>query len=106
MGAPACETLTRRSAAPMVLLGRISEVTCVPGRSLMMSSGRSAPVELDLAYASLDDADFHLAIAYCLLREVCLREEVATRTVEGAYFGRCFVEALEIELFADELLDD
>src|SRR5205085_6415099 len=39
---------TRRSSdlAPMILLGRISEVTVEPGRSLMTSSGRSRPVSV------------------------------------------------------------
>ena len=32
--------------APMILLGRISEVTVEPGRSLMMRSGRSRPVSV------------------------------------------------------------
>ena len=39
-------TLTRRSAAPTVWLGRISEVTAAVGRSLISSSGFSRPVSV------------------------------------------------------------
>src|SRR3954465_10609968 len=50
-----------------------------------------APVELDLSYASFDDADLNPSITYRLLRQIGLGQEIATRAIEGAYLRRRFV---------------
>src|SRR5205085_6903558 len=64
-----------------------------------------APVELDLPYAALDDADLDGAVADRLLWQIRLGEEVPAHAVEGAHLGGGFVQAFEVEFFADELLD-
>jgi len=50
-----------------------------------------APVELDLSYASFDDADLNPSITYRLLRQIGLGQEIATGAIEGAHLRRRFV---------------
>ena len=64
-----------------------------------------AAIELQLPDASLEDADLDSAAVDRLLRQISLGEEVAARTIERAHFRRRLVQAFEIELLADELLD-
>src|SRR6185369_442279 len=56
------------------------------------------------APAALDDGDLDHAVADGLLRQVRLGEEVAAQAVIRAHFGGGVVQALEVELLADELL--